>query len=150
MELLLLPQLIRSIVDPRAAVDARMKEHGGGLLGKMFRQRSTTLNDDEKVYVFVFGGISFLELKEIRQVCVKGNPPISIRVISDTICSAISVLPRFLAETSFPTQDRVYVSATSTMAKPFLVRVGDSRANLRQRTLSSRPASSQALARSIS
>jgi hypothetical protein len=95
-ELLLLPQLIRSIVDPRAVVDARIKEQGGGLLGKMFGPRRTTLKDYEKVYVFVFGGISFLELKEIRQACVKGNSQISIRVISDTICSAMATMRRFL------------------------------------------------------
>jgi hypothetical protein len=68
-ELLLLPQLIRSIVDPCMVMDMRIKEQSARLLGKMFGSRRTTLKDYEKVYVFVFGGISFLELREIRQIC---------------------------------------------------------------------------------
>jgi hypothetical protein len=94
-ELLLLPQLIRSIVDPQMGIDIRIKEQSAKLLGKMFGSKRTTLKDYEKVYVFVFGGISFLELREIRQICAKGNPQISIKVISDTICSSMSILSHF-------------------------------------------------------
>jgi hypothetical protein len=86
-ELLLLPQLVRSIVDPEVPVDARITTHGSSLLGKMFGPRTMTLKDYERVYVVVFGGVSFLELREIRRVCANGNPRIAVRVISDTICS---------------------------------------------------------------
>jgi hypothetical protein len=94
-DLFLLPQVIKSIVDQQAAVDARVKDSGTGLLGRMFGPRRTTLKDYERVYVFVFGGISFAELKEIRRICANGNMNISIKVISDTICASMSILPTF-------------------------------------------------------
>jgi hypothetical protein len=94
-ELLRLPRIIRSIVDPQAALDDKIKEQGSRLLGKMFGPRRGTLKDYERIYVFVFGGIAFSELREIRQICAKGNQKIAITVVSDTICSAMSVLPDF-------------------------------------------------------
>jgi hypothetical protein len=94
-EVLLLPQLIRSIIDPHMVMDTRIKEQGARLLGKMFGSRRTTLKDYEKVYVFMFGEISFLELREIRHNLYKRNAQTSIRVISNTICSSVSILQRF-------------------------------------------------------
>jgi hypothetical protein len=92
-ELLLLPKLVRSIVDQQTSIDPRIKGANAKLLGRMFGSKRITLKDFDKVYLFVFEGISFFELKEIRQDCARGNHRISIRVISDTICSSMSVLP---------------------------------------------------------
>jgi hypothetical protein len=92
-EMLMLPQLVRSIVAPHAQLDPRIRSlPSGGMLGGMLRSRGVALRDCRTVYVVVFGGISFLELREIRQVCAKGNQQIAVRVISDTICSAVKLL----------------------------------------------------------
>jgi hypothetical protein len=89
-EMLMLPQLVRSIVAPQAQLDPRINTASSGATRR--GPRATPLRSCSRVYVVVFGGISFLELREIKQICAKGNQQMEVRVISDTICSAVKLL----------------------------------------------------------
>ena len=90
-ELFLLPKLIQSIVDKNVDMDGRIQGSTQGLLGTfgIFGKKGG-LKDCKKIFVFVFGGISFFEMREITELLGK-YPDVDLRIFSDTICSAIDL-----------------------------------------------------------
>ena len=89
-----LPQLIESIVNPQKPVSDDIKGGGSGILGmiSMFGAKRYDLKQFKKVFVVVFGGMSFFEMRKINEICDKFKSGTEIQVISDTICSSFDLL----------------------------------------------------------
>lgn len=91
-DLYVLPRLIQSILDKNMEVDTRIQGSGRGLLGSLFGKKNG-LKECKKIFVFVFGGISFFEMKEINELLTKFRD-IELKVFTDTLSSSIDLFSR--------------------------------------------------------
>ena len=82
-------KFIDSLLDPNTPDDPRIQGSGSGLISLFSKPQS--IKSFQNIFIFVVGGMSFVEIREIQNLIQSKKSPINIKIATDTICSTINV-----------------------------------------------------------
>ena len=91
LSILTLIKFVNLLLDPNSPDDPRIESSGGGLLSFLGRGKQQSIKSFQNIFIFVIGGMSFVEIREIQNILDKSKSPIKIKIATDTICSTINV-----------------------------------------------------------
>ena len=94
LSMMTLIKFIESLLDPNKPDDQRIESSGGGLLSFLGRGKSQSIKSFQNLFVFVIGGMSFIEIREIQKIIQSKKSSTKIFISTDTISSTIDIFAK--------------------------------------------------------